>query len=135
MHVLFHTSHNGFAIIRISLSCCSNTCCVRNNGCSLRRISTILSARFAWLIWFTSNFSLMCKCHWRIAHSYQKLSCRFFGPYKIQCAYKLELPPHARIHNVVHVSQLKKHIPSDTLVSTDMVFIHPDTSLIPTGCL
>jgi hypothetical protein len=48
--------------------------------------------------------------------SYQKLSYRFFEPYKIlqrvgDVAYKLELPPHARIRNVVHVSQLKKHIP------------------------
>jgi hypothetical protein len=40
--------------------------------------------------------------------SSHKLSFRYFGPYKIlqhvgQVAYKLELPPDARIHPVVHV--------------------------------
>jgi hypothetical protein len=39
--------------------------------------------------------------------SCQKLSYHFFG---------LELPPQVRIHNVVHVSQLKKYIPPDTSV-------------------
>jgi hypothetical protein len=75
-----------------------------------------------------------------VPHSCQKLSYCFFGPYKILqhvgvVAYKLELPQHVRIHNVVHVSQLKKHIPSDTSVSDDISVIHPDTSLIPAGCL
>jgi hypothetical protein len=70
----------------------------------------------------------------------QKLSYRFFGPYMIlqrigPIAKKLELPSHARIHNVVHESQLNKHIPPNTSVSTGIVVIHPDTSLIPVGCL
>jgi hypothetical protein len=43
----------------------------------------------------------------------QKLSMRYFGPFNIiakvgTVAYKLELPPTSKIHNVFHVAQLKQ---------------------------
>lgn len=43
----------------------------------------------------------------------QKLSLRYYGPYKIlaqvrKVAYKLQLSMSVRIHNVFHASQLKE---------------------------
>jgi hypothetical protein len=43
----------------------------------------------------------------------KKLKPRFYGPYRIMCrvgvvAYELELPEGSNIHNVFHVSCLKK---------------------------
>ena len=52
----------------------------------------------------------------------EKLQPRFVGPYKIlqlvgNMAYKLELPPSlSRIHNVFHVSILKKYHPDPSHV-------------------
>ncbi|XP_026410097.1 uncharacterized protein LOC113305229 [Papaver somniferum] len=58
-----------------------------------------------------------------------KLAAKFYGPFLVvqkigSVAYKLQLPSHARIHHVFHVSQLKmhigkKHIPSPTLPIVD----------------
>ncbi|WVZ89599.1 hypothetical protein U9M48_035979 [Paspalum notatum var. saurae] len=62
-----------------------------------------------------------------------KLAPRYVGPFKIteQCrpvAYRLELPPHlAAVHDVFHVSQLKKclRVPEEE-VDTSQIQIEPD---------
>jgi hypothetical protein len=59
------------------------------------------------------------------ARGNSKLSFRYFGPYKVldrvgAVAYILELPDDARIHPVIHVSQLKRHVPSSVQVDSDL---------------
>lgn len=73
-----------------------------------------------------------------VARGNSKLSFRYFGPYKILArvgavAYRLDLPDDARIHLVIHVSQLNRHIPASIQVDTDLsqFLTKPDNSVNP----
>jgi hypothetical protein len=71
-----------------------------------------------------------------------KLNYKYFGSYLIlqrigAVAYKLQLPPSSKIHQVVHVSQLKKAIPPDSTVTPDehLSLLLTETELTPVQVL
>ena len=66
-----------------------------------------------------------------------KLSPRFVGPFEIlkrvgKVAYELALPPHMQhIHNVFHISMLKKYYPdSNHVIEYEPIEIQPDLSYV-----
>jgi hypothetical protein len=65
-----------------------------------------------------------------------KLSRRFIGPYEIlskigDVAYRLVLPPElSGVHNVFHVSMLKKYVPSPHILRHKPLEIREDGSYV-----
>jgi hypothetical protein len=60
-----------------------------------------------------------------------KLTSKYYGPFKIlskvgRVAYKLQLPASAKIHDVFHVNQLKKHLGPAAVPNPLLPLVTPD---------
>ena len=65
----------------------------------------------------------------------EKLKPRFYGPYRVihcigEVAYELELLEDSCIHNIFHVSCLKKAIGQNVTVTTDLLPLNEERKLI-----
>ena len=65
-----------------------------------------------------------------------KLSPRFYGPYKViekvgTVAYKLALPPDSQIHNVFHVSLLRKNLGPITSTIAQLPTMSETATILP----
>jgi len=65
----------------------------------------------------------------------EKLKPRFYGPYKVsrrigEVAYEIELPSRSKIHNVFHVSCLKKALGQQVIVTEEIPPLDEEGQLI-----
>ena len=65
---------------------------------------------------------------------FKKLSARYCGPYVItkkinDQAYELLLPPDVKVHNVFHISLLKKYVPDELHILDEQPLISKDGTL------
>jgi hypothetical protein len=65
----------------------------------------------------------------------EKLKPHFYGPYRVikrvgEVAYELELPEGRKIHNVFHVSCLKKALGQQVTASTDLPLLDEEGQLV-----
>jgi hypothetical protein len=70
----------------------------------------------------------------------QKLAPKFYGPYRIvkkigPVAYRLALPPQTKIHDVFHVSVLKKWVGVGTPIHEDLPLLADDRQSTPQAIL
>ena len=70
-----------------------------------------------------------------VSRENHKIAAKFFNSFKIEAkmgkvAYKIKLPTNAKIHNIFHVSQLKRKMGNQEVSSVLTHFVHSTKTVI-----